>query len=115
MSYGAMEHQLVQTQITDKALDQMVSRIEKVRNKIGYAIPLASDHYGHFDHNNAIRLGRAVEKYRLTWLEDMIPWQFTDQIKMISDAIETPYSTRVDRIRRCKFSTPNSKSAPESS
>ncbi|MDA0194093.1 MAG: mandelate racemase/muconate lactonizing enzyme family protein [Bacteroidetes bacterium] len=103
MSYGAMEHQLVQTQITDKALDQMVSRIEKVRNKIGYAIPLASDHYGHFDHNNAIRLGRAVEKYRLTWLEDMIPWQFTDQIKMISDAIETPYSTGEDIYLKEEF------------
>lgn len=96
MSYGAFDHQLVQIQLTDKALDLMVERVAKVREKIGYGIPLASDHYGHFDHNNAIRLGKAVEKYRLAWLEDLIPWHHTDHWKLISDAIETPTTTGED-------------------
>lgn len=102
MTYGAT-HQLTQVQITDQALDIMVERIEKVRNKIGYGIPLASDHYGHFDHNNAIRLGRAVEKYRLAWLEDLIPWNYTDHWKMISDAIETPTTTGEDIYLKEEF------------
>jgi L-alanine-DL-glutamate epimerase-like enolase superfamily enzyme len=102
MSYGAT-HQLTQVQITDKALDIMLERIEKVRNKIGYGIPLASDHYGHFDHNNAIRLGRAVEKYRLAWLEDLIPWNYTDHWKLISDAIETPTTTGEDIYLKEEF------------
>ena len=89
VSYGAT-HQLTQVQITDAALDIMLERVDKVRSKIGYGIPLASDHYGHFDHNNAIRLGRAAEKYRLAWLEDLIPWNYTEHWKLISDAIETP-------------------------
>jgi hypothetical protein len=96
MTYGGTEHPFTQVQITDKGLDIMVERIAMVREKIGYEIPLASDHYGHFDHNNAIRLGRAVEKYRLAWLEDLIPWKFTEQWKMISDAIETPTLTGED-------------------
>lgn len=96
MSYGAFDHQLVQIQLTDKALEYMVERVAKVREKIGYGIPLASDHYGHFDHNNAIRLGKAVEKYRLAWLEDLIPWHHTDYWKIISDAIETPTTTGED-------------------
>lgn len=103
MSYGATEHPFTQIQITDKGLDIMMERIERVRNKIGYEIPLASDHYGHFDHNNAIRLGRAVEKYRLAWLEDLIPWKFMDHWKTISDAIETPTTTGEDIYLKEEF------------
>lgn len=103
MTYGATEHPLIQVQITDKGLDILAQRVALVREKIGYEIPLASDHYGHFDHNNAIRLGRAVEKYRLAWLEDMIPWKFTDQLKLIADAIETPLTTGEDIYLKEEF------------
>lgn len=103
MTYGGTEHPFTQVQITDKGLDLLAQRIGRVREKIGYDIPLASDHYGHFDHNNAIRLGRAVEKYRLAWLEDLIPWKFTDHWKMISDAIETPTLTGEDIYLKEEF------------
>lgn len=103
MSYGGTEHQLTQIQLTDKGLEILANRVALVREKMGYDIPLASDHYGHFDHNNAIRLGRAVEKYRLAWLEDMIPWKFTDHWKMISDAIETPTTTGEDIYLKEEF------------
>ncbi|MGB3531289.1 MAG: mandelate racemase/muconate lactonizing enzyme family protein [Saprospiraceae bacterium] len=96
MSYGATLHPLTQVQITDKGLDEICKYIQAVRDVVGYEIPLASDHYGHFDSNNAIRLGRAVEKYRLAWLEDMIPWQLTSQLKEIKTAIETPLCTGED-------------------
>lgn len=103
MTYGATEHQFTQVQITDKGLDIMMERVEKVRAKIGYDIPLASDHYGHFDHNNAIRLGHAVEKYRLAWLEDLIPWKFTEHWKQISLAIQTPTTTGEDIYLKEEF------------
>ncbi|RMG25654.1 MAG: mandelate racemase/muconate lactonizing enzyme family protein, partial [Bacteroidetes bacterium] len=103
MTYGATEHPFTQVQITDKGLDILMQRVEKVRSKIGYAIPLASDHYGHFDHNNAIRLGRAVEKYRLAWLEDLIPWKFTEHWRQISQAIETPTTTGEDIYLKEEF------------
>ncbi len=103
MTYGATEHPMTQIQLTDKGLEILANRVALVREKMGYEIPLASDHYGHFDHNNAIRLGKAVEKYRLAWLEDMIPWKFTDQWKMISDAIETPTTTGEDIYLKEEF------------
>lgn len=103
MSYGGTEHQLTQIQLTDKGLEILANRVALVREKMGYDIPLASDHYGHFDHNNAIRLGKAVEKYRLAWLEDMIPWKFTDHWKLISDAIETPTTTGEDIYLKEEF------------
>ncbi|WP_276373836.1 mandelate racemase/muconate lactonizing enzyme family protein [Chryseolinea sp. H1M3-3] len=103
MTYGSTEHQLTQIQLTDKGLEILANRVALVREKMGYDIPLASDHYGHFDHNNAIRLGKAVEKYRLAWLEDMIPWKFTEQWKTISDAIETPTTTGEDIFLKEEF------------
>jgi L-alanine-DL-glutamate epimerase-like enolase superfamily enzyme len=41
-------------------------------------------------------LGRGLEHYRLAWLEDLIPWHFMDELKKITDAIETPTITGED-------------------
>jgi L-alanine-DL-glutamate epimerase-like enolase superfamily enzyme len=96
MGYGNTRHPFTAVQITDKALESLAMYVESVRNATGYEIPLCSDHYGHFDLNNSIRLGRAMEKYRLAWLEDMVPWHYTNQLKTLSDALETPVATGED-------------------
>jgi len=94
--YGNTLHPFTQVQITDKGLAGLAEYVEDVRNAVGYEMPLSADHFGHFDVNNAIRFGRAMEKYRLAWVEDMVPWFYTDQNKMLSDAIETPVCTGED-------------------
>ncbi len=96
MSYGNTQHPFTQIQITDKGLDHLGKLVDTVRGMLGYDIPLSTDHYGHFDFNNGIRLGKAVEKYRLAWLEDIVSWELTDQWKMMSDALETPLLTGED-------------------
>jgi L-alanine-DL-glutamate epimerase-like enolase superfamily enzyme len=103
LSYGATEHPFTQIQITDKGLDLLAEYIDSVRQAVGYSVPLASDHYGHFDLNNAIRLGRAVEPYRLAWLEDLIPWKFTEQWREITAAITTPTTTGEDIYLKEEF------------
>ena len=96
MGYGNTLHPFTQVQITDKGLAGLAEYVEQVRNAVGYEMPLCADHFGHFDINNSIRFGRAMEKYRLAWLEDMVPWFYTDQWKTVSDAIETPTCTGED-------------------
>jgi len=96
MSYGNTLHPFTQIQITDKGLDELAKLVDTVRGMLGYDIPLSTDHYGHFDFNNGIRLGKAVEKYRLAWLEDIVSWELTDQWKMMADALETPCLTGED-------------------
>ena len=96
MSYGNTLHPFTQIQITDKGLDELAKLVDTVRGMLGYAIPLSTDHYGHFDVNNGIRLGKRMEQYRLAWLEDVISWELTDQWKMLSDALETPCLTGED-------------------
>ncbi len=96
MSYGNTMHPFTQIQITEKGLEELQQIVENVRNMVGYEIPISTDHYGHFDLNNGIRLAKALDKYRLAWFEDMIPWQHTDQWRTLTEAIETPTTTGED-------------------
>lgn len=96
MSYANTRHPFTGIQITEKGLEELAKIVENVRSMVGYEIPLSTDHYGHFDVNNCIRLGKALDKYRLAWLEDMVPWQYTEQHKTITEALETPTLTGED-------------------
>ena len=95
-SYANTLHPFTQIQITEKGLEELARIVENVRGMIGYEVPLSTDHYGHFDLNNGIRLGKALEKYRLAWLEDIVSWEYTQQWKTMSDALETPTLTGED-------------------
>ncbi len=90
------KHPFTRIQITDLGLEKMVEYVHQVREIVGYEIPLSADHFGHFDTNTAIRLGNAVEKYQLAWLEDLIPWIYTEKWKEITHAINTPTLTGED-------------------
>lgn len=89
-------HPFTGIHITDKGIAVMCEYVETVRNIIGYEIPLAIDHLGHIGVEDCIRLAKALDKYSLAWLEDMIPWQFTDQYVRLSNSCETPICTGED-------------------
>ncbi|HOU30883.1 MAG TPA: mandelate racemase/muconate lactonizing enzyme family protein [Bacteroidales bacterium] len=96
MGYGNTLHSFTQVQITDQGLADLQNYVAMVRDAVGYEIPLCADHFGHFDVNNAIRFGRAMEKFRLAWLEDMVPWFDIENNKVLSQALETPILTGED-------------------
>ena len=96
MGYGNTKHPFTQIQISEKGLEELAKIAANARELVGWDIPISTDHYGHFDLNNCIRLGKAIEKYRLAWLEDMVPWDYTEQWKTITDALETPTTTGED-------------------
>jgi L-alanine-DL-glutamate epimerase-like enolase superfamily enzyme len=81
----------------------MVRVVEDVRSVLGYEMSLSTGHYEHFDLNNGIRLGRALDKYRLAWLEDIVPWEYTDPYKALSDALEAPILTGKDNFVKERF------------
>jgi L-alanine-DL-glutamate epimerase-like enolase superfamily enzyme len=87
---------LTGTEITDKGVALMCEYVAQVREIVGMDIPLAADHFGHIGVNSCIRLGKGLEKYNLAWLEDMVPWQYTDLLKKIADAVDTPILTGED-------------------
>ncbi len=96
MSYANARHPFTQIQITEKGLEGLAKLVDNVRGILGYDIPLSTDHYGHFDLNNGIRLGKSLEKYRLAWMEDIVPWDYTEQWKTITTALDTPTLTGED-------------------
>jgi L-alanine-DL-glutamate epimerase-like enolase superfamily enzyme len=89
-------HMFTGIELTDKGIAMMADYVAVVRETIGMEIPLAADHFGHIGVNSCIRLGRALEKYNLAWLEDMIPWQQTELWKKITDSINVPTLTGED-------------------
>jgi L-alanine-DL-glutamate epimerase-like enolase superfamily enzyme len=87
---------LTGTEITDKGVALMCDYVAQVREIVGMDIPLAADHFGHIGVNSCIRLGKGLEKYNMAWLEDMVPWQYTDLLKKITDAVDIPILTGED-------------------
>ena len=87
---------LTGTEITDKGVALMCDYVAQVIEIVGMDIPLAADHFGHIGVNSCIRLGKGLEKYNMAWLEDMVPWQYTDLLKKITDAVDIPILTGED-------------------
>jgi len=94
--YRTTAHPFTRIQLTDKGIDLLAGYVAQVRKEIGYEIPLGADHFGHLDVNSCIRLGKALERYQMAWLEDMVPWQYTAQLKDITAAIDVPTLTGED-------------------
>ena len=83
-------------ELTPKGAELMANFVATVREYVGYDIPLSADHFGHIGVNSCIRLGHALERYNMAWLEDMIPWQYTDLLKEIKTSINIPLLTGED-------------------
>jgi L-alanine-DL-glutamate epimerase-like enolase superfamily enzyme len=95
-SYGLTKHPFTRVQITEKGIAELVKYVEAMRHEVGWETPVAIDHVGHMGVNSMIRMGKAFEPYNIAWLEDLIPWQYTDQWKEISLAINVPTLTGED-------------------
>jgi L-alanine-DL-glutamate epimerase-like enolase superfamily enzyme len=93
---GRVQHMFTGIEITPKGVQMMGEYCAAVREVIGYEVPLAADHFGHIGVNSCIRLGKELQKYNLSWLEDMIPWEHTELLKQIAQAIDIPLLTGED-------------------
>jgi L-alanine-DL-glutamate epimerase-like enolase superfamily enzyme len=102
-AYNQQEHPFTQIQITDKGLDALAHFVARMREVIGPDIPLAADHFGHIGLNTCIRLGKVLEPYNLAWLEDLVPWKYTDMLREITQAISIPTLTGEDIYLKEEF------------
>jgi L-alanine-DL-glutamate epimerase-like enolase superfamily enzyme len=98
-----VQHPFTGIQITDKGVAAMADYVAAVREIIGMDVPLSMDHFGHIDVKSCIRLGKGLQKYNPAWLEDMIPWYYTDLWKEITDALDVPTLTGEDIYLREGF------------
>ena len=98
-------HPFIATEVTDKGIDRLCEYVAAVRENIGYDMPLSMDHLGHIGVKSVIRLGKAYEKFNLEWMEDVIPWYYTDLLKEITRSQPNAHSDRRGHLRFADFET----------
>ena len=91
-----IQHPFTHVRLTPKGIQMLCDYVKEVRDEVGYEVPIAADHFGHIGVDDCIRLGEALEPYNLAWLEDMVPWQFTEQWVQMERALKTPVCTGED-------------------
>jgi L-alanine-DL-glutamate epimerase-like enolase superfamily enzyme len=89
-------HPFTHVRLTPKGIALICEYVEQVRAVVGDEVPIAADHFGHIGVDDCIRLGQALEPFNLAWLEDLVPWQFTDRWMQIERALNTPVCTGED-------------------
>lgn len=73
--------------------EEDVERAAAVREAIGPGIALMADANQGLTVNHAIRLGRAIERYNLTWFEEPVPAYDLDGHARIAAALDTPIAS----------------------
>lgn len=98
-----IEHGFTGIHITEKGLDFLEQYMADARSVVGYEIPICIDHIGHLGVEDCIRLLRRLEKYGITWAEDLMPWQHTEMYKRIASETAVPLCTGEDIYLRDGF------------
>lgn len=103
LNLHTLMHPFTHVRLTPKGIRLLCEYVEEVRSVVGDELPIAVDHIGHIGVDDCIRLGQALEPYNLAWLEDLVPWQFTDTWVQLERALNTPVCTGEDIYLREGF------------
>jgi L-alanine-DL-glutamate epimerase-like enolase superfamily enzyme len=96
LDINTIQHPFTHVRLTTEGIRLLVEYVEQVRSIVGYEVPIAADHFGHISIDDCIRLGEALEPYNLAWLEDMVPWQYTNKWVRLERTLKTPVCTGED-------------------
>ena len=89
-------HPFTHVRLTPKGIGLITEYVAQVRAVVGDEVPISADHFGHIGVDDCLRLGQALEPFNLAWLEDLVPWQFTDKWVQLERALNTPVCTGED-------------------
>jgi galactonate dehydratase len=76
--------------IPNKVIDLACQDVGAVRDAIGPDVDLLVDCHGKLSPANGIRLGKALEQFRLVYFEDPVPPENVDGLILVSRALQTP-------------------------
>lgn len=85
----------------DPATD--IARVRAVRAAIGPHIKLMADGNQGLNESQAIRLGRALEEFDLTWFEEPLPAWDLDGLARVAAALDTPIASGETEYTRYGF------------
>lgn len=101
--FMSIPHPFTLVSITEKGLEYLEEYVKEVREVIGYEIPLAIDHIGHVNVESCIKLASRLEKYNIAWMEDCVPWFYTDQWRRLKAETRVPMCTGEDIYLKDNF------------
>lgn len=78
------------SQLTDRGIGRLSEIVGAVREAVGWDLSLAVDHFGPITVKDGVRLGRALEPYGLSWMEDILPWWDIAGNQEVTRAINVP-------------------------
>jgi galactonate dehydratase len=76
--------------VTTQELALMVAKVAAIREAIGYEMDLAIDLHSRYNTVSGIRIARALEPYRLMWLEEPVPPENVEAMREVKLATSTP-------------------------
>jgi L-alanine-DL-glutamate epimerase-like enolase superfamily enzyme len=79
--------------LTNAAIDAMVERIGATREAVGTDIDLAVDCHWRYSVSDALKVARALEPFRLLWLEDPVPPGNAQALRAVSLRSGIPVAT----------------------
>jgi L-talarate/galactarate dehydratase len=74
-------------------MDRDIERVELVRSHLGHNVPLMVDANQQWDVTTALRAGRVLDQYRLTWIEEPLSAYDYRGHALLSDKLDTPIAT----------------------
>ena len=84
-------------------IEHMASLVAATRNAVGKEIGLAIDCHWNYNVQAAIEMARAVEPYKLLWLEDPVPPENIRAIGVVQRNTATPIATGENHYWRLDF------------
>ena len=79
--------------LSNRAIDHMVGLIGAVRDAVGKDTDIAVDCHWRYNASDAVKVARALEPFRLLWLEDPVPPNNTAALKDVSSNARVPIAT----------------------
>jgi len=80
-----------------------IARVKAVREAIGPRVKLMADANQGLSEHQAIRLGRMLEEYDLTWFEEPLPAWDLDGLARVAAALDTPIASGETEYSRYGF------------
>lgn len=84
-------------------IDRMVKWVAHVRESIPANMDLACDMHGRYDAPTGKRVAKALEQYKLLWLEEPVPAEDVDAMADIRHSTSTPIACGENRYMRWGF------------
>jgi L-alanine-DL-glutamate epimerase-like enolase superfamily enzyme len=89
-THGSDPHNRV---LSNRAIDHMVGLIGAVHDAVGKDTDIAVDCHWRYNASDAVKVARALEPFRLLWLEDPVPPNNTAALMDVSSKVRVPIAT----------------------